>query len=320
MKRFSFFSEDERVKDFTTAIKERDIAIRQKHMYMQNNAHLFYASKEIQLETAHWQDDYTNFIKEHVLKPEHKNKRIAFISIGAGKDDMGKVVVRNMCNENFSIDYYGVDSSEEMLELLRINFEKESFSCTPVLADFSDYDFKSNLKKVLQTEYDFKIFAFFGGTVGSITLTNVVDTFQNILAPGDYLWSDCVLQKDTTHTARLERFNYYLSFFEDKDVSEFLLGPLKELGIENDHGELFLKTKLEKVTGSVLYIFGFMFKNKVKIKYSDNDIIFLPNEEMLLLHIRDYQALPFISFFEEHNLKSLAHWQKSTLGQFLFQK
>lgn len=315
--KYSFYSDSERIKSLISDIKNRSIAT--KHSYVNGGAQDFYNAKEIQLESNDWAPHYFQFLKENILK-NIRNKKIAFISLGCGKDDMGKEVLTKLYEEGYNIDYYGIDVSEQMLEMHKECFKDTPFLVTQMLADFSDYDFKRNLDEVLQGEYDFKIFAFFGATIGNIKLTNTADTFQNILDTGDYLWNDCVVQEDNETTTKINRFNYYLSFFKDPESASFFFNPLKQIGVPFESGKLFLRSESERSVGTLLYTIGFKFEEVVKVSYMKNEIIFLPGEEIELNFIRDYTPEPFIQFFGHHYLESVASWKHKTLGQFLFQR
>jgi hypothetical protein len=316
MNKYLFYSDQHKMQDFILDIKNR--SLESKHLYMNDGALNFYNAKEIQLDSLSWYSVYLKFIKDHILKD--KNKKYAFISFGCGKDDLSKYILSALYEEGFTFDYYAVDSSSKMLILHEDNFKDVKFNVIQVLSDFSKYDFKRNLQEVLLDNYDLKIFAFFGATIGNIKLTNTADTFQNILDKGDILWNDCVVQKDNLPNTKIDRFNYYLSFFKDKPVADFFKNPLKQINIPDNSGELFLRMTQEKSTGTILYTVGFRFKQKVDITYKRDNIIFLPEEEFNLFNIRDYTADPFIKFFESHNLKNRGFCKENTIGQFLFEK
>lgn len=316
MNKYLFYSDQNKMQDFILDIKNR--SLESKHLYMNEGALNFYDAKEIQLDSISWYSIYLDFIKEKILKD--KNKKYAFISFGCGKDDLSKYILSALHEEGFNIDYYAVDSSTKMLSLHEENFKDVKFKTVQILSDFSDYDFKRNLQEVLTDNYDLKIFAFFGATIGNTKLTNTADTFQNILDKGDILWNDCVVQKDNLPNTKIDRFNYYLSFFQDKDVSDFFKNPLRQINIPKDSGELFLRMTEEKSIGTILYTVGFRFKKKVNINYMRNNLVFLPEEEIDLNYLRDYTPEPFIKFLESHNLKSRGFLKENTIGQFLFEK
>jgi uncharacterized SAM-dependent methyltransferase len=82
---------------------------------------------------------------------------------------------------NYHVDYYGVDSSKNMLDLSiqrmkNIDTINKNFIC----ADFSTNEFKRELSQLTVND-DIKIFTFFSNTFGNINPNNIIDILYNLL-------------------------------------------------------------------------------------------------------------------------------------------
>jgi SAM-dependent methyltransferase len=131
----------------------------------------------------------------------------------------------------YHIDYYGVDSSKNMLELSiermkNINNVNKNFIC----ADFSTNEFRREVSQ-LTVSNDVKIFTFFSNTFGNINPNNIIDILYNLLKPGEKIRLDVRLRSGKTTKDNLKDFEKYYTYLSNNEMTNLFLNPIEQLGI-----------------------------------------------------------------------------------------
>lgn len=135
----------------------------------------------------------------------------------------------------YHIDYYGVDSSKNMLQLSiermkDINNVNKNFIC----ADFSTNEFRRELSQ-LTINYDLKIFTFFSNTFGNINPNNIIDILYNLLKPGEKIWLDVRLRSGKSTKDNLKDFEKYYAYISNDEMTNLFFNPIEGLNINKDY-------------------------------------------------------------------------------------
>ncbi len=301
--------------EFSFCLRNR--TLEQKFLYLQwaNNYYdvvdtdkVYYASYPYEL--------FVDFGTKYVFS---KNKKMAVISLWCGNSDIESFIFEHL-DHTYHIDYYGVDSSKNMLELSlermkKIKHVNKNFIC----ADFSTNEFKRELSQLTIND-DIKVFTFFSNTFGNINPNNIIDILYNLLKPGEKIWLDVRLRSGKSTKDNLKDFEKYYTYLSNKEVNNFFSNPIEWLNISRDFGEFVLKTHNIEHLEAINYQYSFVFNKKVTITIKNETTTILPGEELQIVNVYTYDTDGLINFFEGHNFRLIQKFIKDTRGQFLFEK
>ena len=301
--------------EFSFCLRNR--TLEQKFLYLQwaknyydvvDTDEVYYASYPYEL--------FVNFWIKYVFS---KHKRMAVISLWCGNSDIESFIFEHL-DTKYSIDYYGVDSSKNMLELSlermkNIKHVDKNFIC----ADFSTNEFKRELSQLTVND-DIKVFTFFSNTFGNINPNNIIDILYNLLKPGEKIWLDVRLRSGKSTKDNLKDFEKYYTYLSNKEVNNFFSNPIEWLNISRDLGEFVLKTHNIEHLEAINYQYSFVFNKKVTITIKNETTTILPGEELQIVNVYTYDTDGLINFFEGHNFRLIQKFIKDTRGQFLFEK
>ena len=142
------------------------------------------------------------------------------------RSDIESFIFEHLDN-HYHVDYYGVDSSKNMLELSIERMKKiKNFEKYFICADFSTNEFKRELSQ-LTINNDIRIFTFFSNTFGNINPNNIIDILYNLLKPGEKIWLDVRLRSGKTTKDNLKDFEKYCSYTSNTEITNFFLNPVE---------------------------------------------------------------------------------------------
>ena len=313
----SYVSNKELEKEFAKDVRVRNV--NQKFFYLDKvSAESYYKTaykdrKHLKMQFAG--TEYFKFL-ENNIDPKEKN---ILISMGCGNAEPEREILKEFLKNNFPFDYIGVDISKPMLNMSKKMLGGVKTTKKFVRADFSEDDFIHGIAG-LTKNYDKKIAAFLGLTLGNVNQTNIADILFNVLSEGDLLWIEVLTRPDLSMESDMKIFNRYTAYLKDKDEIKFFFHPLGKIGVPFSSGKLNLKTTQEKSVGALLFTFYFTLKEKVVIDIHNETVHLLPDEEIELLSIRVYQPDTLITFFEEHGFTLINRQAKGSREQIMFKK
>ena len=160
----------------------------QKFLYMWDGASNYYNDGNV-FEVDAWVSDQ---IKEHtknfwvdIFKWIPLNKQ-TLISLWSWAWNMEKLILNELWE---GLDFFAVDSSDEMLWLLEENYKNVPNTKVLMRADITSCEFLREIKDKTK-KYSKKVFTFLWNTVGNIENTSIVDTIYWLLDTWDQMWLD----------------------------------------------------------------------------------------------------------------------------------
>ncbi len=317
----SFISDEELKKELSKDIRER--ALKQKLFYInQQGADSYYdlcdsvyTKKGTFTLSLNKGEDYYKFLKSNLNKEE----KIAIVSLGCGDAELEKETLKKIKKEGYKFKYIGVDISEAMLHKAAENLDDLDIEIQLVRIDITNDNFKDRIVE-LTKDYDKRVFAFLGSTLGNANQTDIADTLYNFLEEGDLLWLDVWIRNDLKKETEMKMFKRYMNRLSDQKALEFHFNPLKVLGVPIDAGKMGLKTDKEESVGSLLFTYYFKINKKTVIEVNGEKVHLLPSEEIDLISVRVYHPETFIDFFKNHDFGLIDYSKNKHLGQFLFKK
>lgn len=266
----------------------------QNLFYTSEGALSFYTYRSEDIHQIRWQDELDFFQRQKFWK---KSKRIAFISLGCGNAEAEKMFLHAAHRQDMHVDYFGVDSSIEMLNLAEKNLHNEDFDATFILADFTTADFKRTLEEALSS-YDVKIFAMIGGTFGNFDQNFIIQTLDNLVSPGSYLYLDVVPQYELDEdNARLHNRLSHLPM----NLDLFFKKLLEKLCIPLETGKLVGYKQDEDQVGAVRHTFYFVADEIITFPCFGGHMTVQPGEKLELLNIRAYQPQRLTEYIQRHH-------------------
>lgn len=296
----------------------RNRTLEQKFLYMNkwassyydivNTDGVYYGSYPYEL--------FVDFWKKHIF---YKNKNMAIISLWCWNSEIESYIFEHL-EHDYNIDYYGVDSSKNMLELSLkrmkdIHNVEKNFIC----ADFSTNEFKRELSQ-LTLNNEIKIFTFFSNTFWNINPNNIIDILYNLLKPGEKIWLDVRLRSGKSTKDNLKDFEKYYAYLSSNEMIGLFLSPMEWLNITKELGEFSLRTKNVEHLEAINYQYSFVFNKKASITIKNETTTILPWEELKIVNIYTYDPDWLINFFEGHNFRLIQKFIQNSRWQFLFEK
>jgi SAM-dependent methyltransferase len=261
-------------------------------------------------------DLFVKFGEKYIFS---KNKKMAIISLWCGNSDIESYIFEHL-NHNYHIDYYGVDSSKNMLDLsIKRMKDIENINKNFICADFSTNEFKRELSQLTLND-DLKIFTFFSNTFGNINPNNIIDILYNLLKQGEKIWLDVRLRSGKTTKDNLQDFERYYSYLSNPEMTSLFFNPIESLNIPKEYWEFSLKTSNIEPLQAINYQYSFIFNKKTSITIKNETTTILPWEELQIVTIYTYDPDGLIQFFEGHNFKLIEKFIQNSRGQFLFEK
>ena len=302
--------------EFSFCLRNR--TLEQKFLYMQKWATNYYDvvhTDEVYY-SAYPHQLFVDFGTKHVF---FKNKKMAIISLWCWNSDIESFIFEHL-KRTYHIDYYGVDSSKNMLELSiermkNINNVNKNFIC----ADFSTTEFRREVSQ-LTINNDVKVFTFFSNTFGNINPNNIIDILYNLLNPGQQIWLDVRLRSGKTTKDNLQDFEKYYAYISNNEMTNLFFNPIEWLNISKEYWEFAIKTHNIEHLEAINYQYSFIFNKKINITIKNETTTILPGEELQIVNIYTYDSDGLINFFEGHNFRLINKLIQNSRGQFLFEK
>ncbi|HNW20244.1 MAG TPA: L-histidine N(alpha)-methyltransferase [bacterium] len=314
----SLVSDLELDKEMIDCLKNR--SLEQKFLYLDDGANFYYQAYNkptTPLPVDFSTEDYYDLVAGQFKKKQ----RFALVSLGCGDASSEKVMLKRLKKEGYNFTYFGVDSSRQMLDLAVNNLAELKIDNQFLCADLVSEDFRDEIEQ-LTDDFDCRGFLFLGGTISNVNQTNIIDSLYSILKKNDLLFLDIRIRNSLDNSEDLQLFNFYAKYLSDKKMAQWLISPLRNVGIDPSCGKLSLEMVKEKSIGAILFKFFFLFNKKFVIRLRNEVIHFLPEERVELLHIRAYYPDNLTSFFKEHDFKLVQSKTNKEIrdGFFVYQK
>lgn len=304
-------SEAEVKEQFVNELKRRK-ETNQNAFYLNKGAELFYGARSFANNLA---DHYWPFFYKNI--PD-KNKKIAYISMGCGNGVREKEALKAMYEAGYQFTFFGVDSSVAALELVRQEYVDFEFPKQYLCADFGSPRFREEILD-LTKDYDVRVYAFFGGTIGNIEPDYVADIMADMMKPGDYLWIDVYTRRGKTSLDDRKLYELYRDYLDQEAQQDFIFYPSSELGIPRKSGNLFVEMTTKEDLDALLFTIKFAITEKVKVKYRNQRITLLPGNELSLIKILNFDPNGLVKFFEERDFAYVDMEVIDGGGQFMFE-
>lgn len=210
----------------------RNRTLEQKFLYLQKGATNYYdvVNTDPVYYSAYPYELFVDFGTKYIFS---KSKKMAIISLGCGNSDIESYIFEHM-KYTYHIDYYGVDSSKNMLDLsIQRMKDLTTIGKNFICADFSTNEFRRELSQ-LTLNNDIKIFTFFSNTFGNINPNNIIDILYNLLKPGEKIWLDVRLRSGKTTKDNLKDFEKYYSYLSNKEMTNLFLNPIESMNIDKE--------------------------------------------------------------------------------------
>lgn len=302
--------------EFSFCLRNR--TLEQKFLYMQKWAANYYdvVNTDEVYYSAYPYDLFVDFGTKYIFS---KNKKMAIISLWCWNSDIESFIFEHM-KHSYHIDYYGVDSSKNMLELSIERMKNiENVNKNFICADFSTNEFRREVSQLTVGD-DIKIFTFFSNTFGNINPNNIIDILYNLLKPGEKIRLDVRLRSGKTTKDNLKDFEKYYEYLSNNEMTKLFLNPIENFDITEKSWEFSLKTNNIEHLEAINYQYSFVFKKKISVTIKNETTTILPWEELQIVNIYTYDANGLINFFEGHNFKLIQKLIQNSRGQFLFEK
>ena len=296
----------------------RNRTLEQKFLYMNTGAGTYYDIVKVD-NIYHETYPRTLFIDFATKNIFSKDQKTAIISLWCGNSEIESYIFENIKGP-LKIDYYGVDSSKDMLNLSikrmkNIKNINKHFIC----ADFSTNEFRRELTQ-LTAKSEKRIFTFFSNTFGNIEPNNIIDILYNLLKPGEKIWLDVRLRSWKTTKDDLKDFEKYHRYLHNQETLDFFYNPIEAIKIDKEHWVFSVSTKRVEHINAIKYQYNFILNKKISVTIKNETITILPWEGLKILNIYTYDPDGLINFFEWHNFKLIQKYIQDERGQFLFEK
>ncbi len=296
----------------------RNRTLEQKFLYMNTWAWTYYDIVKVDniYHESYPLNLFIDFATKNVFSTD---KTMALISLWCWRSEIESYIFEHM-KDHFTIDYYGVDSSKNMLDLSiqrmkNIKSIQKHFIC----ADFSTNEFRRELTQ-LTTKSQTRIFTFFSNTFGNIEPNNIIDILFNLLKSGEKIWLDVRLRSGKSAKDDLKDFEKYHRYLNNQETLNFFYNPIENIKIAKSDGHLGLSTQKIDYINAIKYQYSFILNKKISVTMKNETITILPWESLKILNIYTYDADGLIQFFEGHNFKLIQKHIQDERGQFLFEK
>ena len=305
--------------EFADDLKFR--VLEQKFAYLEEGAEAYYKKNKLissyapNLEDNLKLEDYSNFICSRISSKE----RNVVIVLGCGNLKREAEIVKKISSQ-CKADLIGVDSSMAMLKIAKRELKKNGVEALLVHADFTKLEFRNEIDNLIKN-YDKRIFAFIGGTLGNVNQTAIVDDLYNLLdEKKDLLWIDAQLRVSLKQLDDINAFNSFYSLTKIPERVNFWMLSLKKIGVNLSRGDIIIESEEEPTLGVLKFTMYFRFKTLTKVEYKGEIIHFSKNDKVALFHYRIYHAPTLIRFFKDHEFEMLDKYLLKKDGQFLFKK
>lgn len=289
----------------------------QTSFYLDEGAEVFYSGSTTQKTVKKINIEESVKILEKLIS--QKNKKIAFISLGAGNSSKETPILDELHNKGYDFAYFGVDCSMSMLELSEQVLKDSKFEKHLICADFASSVFKKEIHELVG-DFDIRIFMMLGNTFGNVPQSYMADTLKKMVQKNDFLWLEINRLEEYSEIEASKNFEKAMAYLEDPTNKTFLTYPLTSKKISLDYGELTLEMVKDNSLESINFKFGFSFEKKFNLKFNDHEMTFLPNESIDLLSIRTYYLPTLIEFIKERDFEFIEEVVVENMAGVFFKK
>lgn len=268
---------------------QRKKLVRQNLFYTEDGAAAFYTYRNADFEQIRWQDEIDFFRRQPFWAPD---SRVAFVSLGCGNAAAERMLLRRMHDAGAPWAYFGVDSSQAMLELAQANLQAEPYPTTLLLADFTHPDFYAVRDRLL-AGFDTRIYASIGGTFGNFDQFQIVADLSALIPVGDYFYLDVVPKPEGAEAVAQLAARYALL---RENYGRFFASALERLCIPAAHGEVVSEIGSDPELDTLRCTFYFRAREELRFPCFDEMIPLYPGETIELLTIRAYDAEKLCGF------------------------
>ena len=263
----------------------------------------------------------SNFMKDR----NYRSYPSCLISLWCGDARQEKRLLEELAKSHPQVSYFAVDSSKEMLQLAENNLKNIKLKKTFIQADFTQKKFSQEIDQRTKDK-EIRIFSMLGSTLWNPNQTEIITSLHNMMWPSDLLRFDISTREKITEENTQIMINEYRAMLTDPSIQRRNLRLLAKhgLNIEED-GQLELAVGQEEELGITLLKYYYKFKKDTTLTIANENLKFLTNDRITLLHIRNYHTPKFLEFMNKMGFK-LFDSQKQrdtediTRTQFLFAK
>lgn len=291
--------------------------IKQNLFYFEDGADIYY--KHFKNKTTLKNPDKTDYYFNFITKYINKSDNIGLVILGCGNSEREAKLLKEFHKNEYKITYYGVDSAMSMLSISYDELRDCPYENFLVFADFSSEEFKNDVRN-LTVKYDDNIYAFIDGTLGNVQQNHMADTLNDIVRPGEKLWIEVIVKEDNTLVSEKKMFDKMYEVFFSENFMNFLLSPMKNMGIDLSRGKMGLEMQREESLNSLKFVSFFKIETKTDITIRNSKVTLLPGSTIELLNVMVYDSDALSRFFEERGFEPLDRQRNGDREQFLFRK
>lgn len=340
---YSLITDAELEEELLQGFKQRSLD--QKSLYIQEGAKIYYETvdektstkgKEMvgnwieKLEMIQTQNKLNFFPNGENLKNFMKDRSYwkypcCLISLGCGNGGQEKPLLEELEKDCAELNYLWVDSSKEMLLLAEKNLQNISIPKEFIQADFTQKKFSQDINHRTKNK-EIRIFALLWSTLWNPNQTEIISSLHNMMGENDLLWFDISTREKITEENTQTMINEYRAMLSEPSIQRRNLRLLKKYGLNIDEdGKLDLAIGKEEERGITLLKYYYKFRKDTKLTIANENLTFLADDRITLLHIRNYHTPKFLEFmdkmgFKLFDLQKQKDTEVATITQFLFAK
>lgn len=305
--------------DITECLRNRKL--NQKYAYIWDGWSTYYSYNTSFSWVKTWSaseiESWIDMLKNYINVKEIDKQMINFISIACGNSHKEKEIINGLWLE--SINYIGVDHSENMIMLSGQNLQHELFESYLIRSDIVDIAFKRYLDTLVKRN-DKRFFSFLGNTFWNIKTTNVADLLGSYLKRWDMLWMDATLVKSMWVQSSINIFNHYKEKTKNNETwRNYILWWLNYIKFPIEKWEIIIRIEEDFNIGSYRVIFSLKLLENMEFNL-EWAIIFSQWEQIQFFEVYFYEPTRLIEFMKVHHFRLLTSQIDEVRGRFLFEK
>lgn len=265
-----------------------------------------------------------DFFTDFMIDRSYWKYKTVLVGLGCWDSSKEKWILKKLTENGLEVPYFGVDTSNRMLDLSKDNLKEISQKKIFLKADIMSKDFKDELNE-LTINIEIRVLAFLGGTFCNPNQTEIAESIYNLMWENDLLWVDMKTRDEVTDENEEILINKYLWELDNDALFDKNFNVLKKIWISPDSWKLKLAVWDETHVWSKLFKYYFQFKKDVNVEYAGEKITFLEDEWIMLQHIRVYHKSKFLNFMEKMGFVLINQMDSKkrlwiSRSQFLFKK
>lgn len=262
----------------------------------------------------------------------YSDKYMNVISLGCGDCRIDKMILHKLRESKVVFQFFGVDSSCEMIEKARKNSGLSNFC----VGDFMEIDMGHLCR------FDRSVFMMIGNTFGNFDQNTIIEKMFSLMKEKDLFLLDIASFHNIDNDVEIKLKERYTSYTYNKANKDFLLRPIKNLGIPVECGDLLVKSSKDEPivnspiltpygsfvshpkhishTGASCFDFFFKIQKDTTVNICKTEVSLKEGESIHLHKILVYDIQLLIPFMKENGFKHLGTVMSGFKNQLLFEK